>query len=109
MCLVKSSNRGGGYTSNNAYDSYGNPTTFRGSTNGYNSNNQNTAFTHDLNGNLTTYKANTLTWDAENRMTSFGRCPDSRVSRRRFASLKTDLRRQNLLPLRRGQASSGGG
>jgi RHS repeat-associated protein len=70
----ESSTRSGGFTDNFGYDSAGNPTTFRGVTKTYNSNNQQTGtgFGHDGNGNPTTYGGTTLTFDPENRMTAFG-------------------------------------
>jgi RHS repeat-associated protein len=70
----ETSTRNGGFTDNFAYDTAGNPTTFKGVTKAYNSNNQQTAsgFTHDGNGNPTTYASTTLTFDPENRMTAFG-------------------------------------
>lgn len=68
----ESSTRAGSYTNNQAYDTAGNSTTFKGSTNTFNNANQNTAYTHDGNGNPTTYKGTTLTFDAENRMTAYG-------------------------------------
>jgi RHS repeat-associated protein len=71
------STRNGGYTNSFAYDGgatpgAGNPTTLRGVSVSYNSDNQNNAYTWDGNGNPTTYKGNTLTFDVENRMTSYG-------------------------------------
>jgi RHS repeat-associated protein len=70
----ESSTRNGGFTDNFAYDSAGNPTTFKGVTKSFNSNNQQTGteFVHDGNGNPTTYAGMTLTFDPENRMTAFG-------------------------------------
>jgi RHS repeat-associated protein len=66
--------RNSGFTDNFAYDSAGNPTTFKGVTKTYNSNNQQTGtgYTHDSNGNPTTYGGTTLTFDPENRMTAYG-------------------------------------
>ena len=70
----ESSTRGGGYTNNNAYDAAGNPTTFKGVTTTFNSNNQDNTNGHsyDGNGNPIVYKYNALTFDSENRMTAFG-------------------------------------
>jgi RHS repeat-associated protein len=70
----ETSTRNGGFTDGFGYDSAGNPTTFKGVTKTYNSNNQQTGtgFVHDGNGNPTTYNGTTLTFDAENRMTGFG-------------------------------------
>lgn len=69
----ESSTRNGGLTDNFAYDAAGNPTTFKGQTNTYNSNNQQTGtgWSYDGNGNPTTYGGLTLTFDPENRMTSY--------------------------------------
>src|SRR6185295_7044314 len=70
----ETSTRNGGFTDNFAYDSAGNPTSFKGVTKSYNSNNQQTGtgFVYDSNGNPTTYNGATLTFDPENRMTAFG-------------------------------------
>jgi RHS repeat-associated protein len=70
----ETSTRNGGLTDNFAYDSAGNPTSFKGVTKSYNSNNQQTGsgFVYDSNGNPTTYNGTTLTFDPENRMTAFG-------------------------------------
>ena len=70
----ETSTRNGGFTDNFGYDSSGNPTSFKGITKTYNSNNQQTAsgFVHDGNGNPTTYGGTTLTFDPENRMTAYG-------------------------------------
>jgi RHS repeat-associated protein len=70
----ESSTRNGGFTDNFGYDSAGNPTSFKGVTKTYNSNNQQSAsgFVHDGNGNPTTYGGTTLTFDPENRMTAYG-------------------------------------
>jgi RHS repeat-associated protein len=65
------STRSGGYASNFAYDSAGNPTTFRGAGRTFNSNNQDTRFTYDLNGNPTGYKSHGLLFDDMDRMKSF--------------------------------------
>ncbi len=64
--------RAGGYTNTFGYDAAFNPTTFRGVSQGFNADNQNTANTFDGNGNPTTYKGTTLTFDAENRLTAYG-------------------------------------
>ena len=70
----ETSTRNGGLTDNFAYDSAGNPTTFKGQTRTYNSNNQQTGtgFSYNNNGNPTTYGGSTLTFDPENRMTAYG-------------------------------------
>ena len=68
----ESSSRAGGYTNSNAYDTAGNPTTFKGVGQTFNNANQNTASAYDGNGNPTGYKGNTLTFDVENRLTSYG-------------------------------------
>ncbi len=68
----ESSTRIGGYTNNFGFDSAGNATNFKGATQTFNSNNQNTANSYDLNGNPTTYKTFSATFDVENRMTSYG-------------------------------------
>ncbi|MEK6280582.1 MAG: RHS repeat-associated core domain-containing protein [Acidobacteriota bacterium] len=70
----ETSTRNGGFTDNFGYDSAGNPTSFKGVTKIYNSNNQQTVtgFTHDGNGNPITYNGTTLTFDPENRMTAYG-------------------------------------
>jgi RHS repeat-associated protein len=70
----ESSTRNGGFVDNFGFDSASNPTTFKGQTKSYNSNNQQTGtgFVHDNNGNPTTYDGLTLTFDPENRMTAYG-------------------------------------
>jgi len=70
----ETSTRNGGFTDNFAYDTAGNPTSFKGVTKSYNSNNQQTGtgFSHDGNGNPTNYAGTTLTFDPENRMTAYG-------------------------------------
>jgi RHS repeat-associated protein len=70
----ETSTRNGGFTDNFGYDSAGNPTSFKGVTRAYNSNNQQTGtgFTHDGNGNPINYGGTTLTFDPENRMTAYG-------------------------------------
>ncbi|HVT12152.1 MAG TPA: RHS repeat-associated core domain-containing protein [Fimbriimonadaceae bacterium] len=70
----EASARSGGYTQNFAYDSSGNPTTFKGTTQSFNSDNQQTGtgFAYDGNGSPTTYKGTTLTFDPENRLTGIG-------------------------------------
>lgn len=66
--------RNGGYTDVLGYDAAGNPTSFKGTTKTYNSNNQQTAtgMAYDGNGNPTTYNATTLNFDQENRLTAHG-------------------------------------
>jgi len=70
----ETSTRNGGFTDYFGYDSAGNPTTFKGVTKSYNSNNQQTGtgFSYDGNGNPTTYAGTTLAFDPENRMTAYG-------------------------------------
>src|SRR4051812_45311258 len=68
----EASARNGGYTENFLYDLAGNPTTFKGVTHTFNSNNQDTGSTFDNNGNPTTYRGTAMTWDAENRCTAVG-------------------------------------
>jgi RHS repeat-associated protein len=70
----ETSTRNGGFTDNFGYDSAGNPTSFKGITKSYNSNNQQTGtgFSHDGNGNPTNYGGTTLTFDPENRMIAYG-------------------------------------
>jgi YD repeat-containing protein len=68
----ETSTRNSNYTHNFAFDSAGNPTTFKGSSQSFNANNQRTADTHDGSGNATTYKGNTCTFDVENRLTAYG-------------------------------------
>lgn len=70
----ETSTRNAGFTNNFGYDSAGNPTTFKGVTKSYNSNNQHsgTGFVYDDNGNPTTYGGTTLAFDPENRMTAYG-------------------------------------
>ena len=72
--LSEQSTRGGGYSFTNVYDSAGNPTTFRGQTRTYNSNNQltNTGYAFDYNGNATTLRGTILTYDVENHLTQYG-------------------------------------
>ena len=75
--ICRPCSRFGGYTENNAYDSAGNPTTFRGNSRTYNTNNQVTStnlsssFTYDGNGNPTTYGGKAATYDEENRLTAY--------------------------------------
>lgn len=75
----EASTRGGGYTNAFGYDGGtstgpGNPTSFKGTTNAFNADNQvtNTGYGYDGNGNPTTYKGTTLAFDPENRLTSYG-------------------------------------
>jgi RHS repeat-associated protein len=76
----EASGRNGSYTNNFAYDggSYtastgaGNPTSMRGTSHSFNSDNEltNTGFSYDGNGNPTTYSSTGLSFDPENRLTS---------------------------------------
>jgi RHS repeat-associated protein len=70
----ESSTRISGFTDNFGYDSAGNPTSFKGVTKAYNSNNQQTGtgFSHDGNGSPTSYNGTTLTFSPENHLTAFG-------------------------------------
>ncbi len=70
--LNETSVRNGGYSSAFGYDGAENPTTFKGSPNSFNADNQNAAFAFDGNGNPTTYKGDALGFDPENRLTSYG-------------------------------------
>ena len=72
--LEELSNRYGSFTDDFGFDSSGNPTSFKGTTKSYNSNNQQTAtgFTYDSNGNPTAYNGVSLTFDPENRLTAHG-------------------------------------
>ena len=63
------------YSGSFAYDSAGNPTTFKGTSQGFNGNNQQTSngtFVYDGNGNPTTYRGSGFTFDPENRATAIG-------------------------------------
>src|SRR5581483_10622411 len=66
------STRAGSYTNGFGYDAAGNPTTFKGTAQFFNNDNQNNAFAYDGNGNPTTYNGQTLAYDAENRLTAYG-------------------------------------
>lgn len=70
----ETSTRNGGLNDGFSYDSSGNPSSFKGATKSYNSNNQETGtgFGYDGNGNPTTYGGTTLTFDPENRMIGYG-------------------------------------
>jgi RHS repeat-associated protein len=64
--------RFGGYTNSFAFDGAGNPTTFKGATQTFNSSNQNNAISYDTDGNPTTWNGNALTFDAANHLTAIG-------------------------------------
>jgi RHS repeat-associated protein len=66
--------RNGSSTNSFGYDSAGGPTSFRGTSKTYNSNNQQTGtgFAHDNNGNPITYNGAALAFDPENRLTAHG-------------------------------------
>ena len=68
------STRAGGYTDSFAYDLAGNPTTFRGAANTFNTDNQfaSSGYVYDGNGNPTTYQGTALAFDEENRLTGAG-------------------------------------
>ncbi len=71
----ESSARNGTYTGNFGYDSAGNPTTFKGTAQAFNANNQQTSngtFVYDGNGNPTTYRGSAFTFDPESRATGVG-------------------------------------
>jgi RHS repeat-associated protein len=72
--LSDSSSKMSGYSHSFAYDNAGNPTTFKGVAQTFNSSNQRTAtgFAYDGNGNSTTYAGTTCTYDAESRLKQFG-------------------------------------
>ena len=71
----EASTRNTGYTNVFGYDGStsggpGNPTSFKGTTNAFNADNQltNTGYGYDGNGNPTTYNSQSLSFDPENRM-----------------------------------------
>jgi hypothetical protein len=66
------STRNGAWLHGFGYDLAGNPTTFKGVSQTFNSNNQNTAVVHDGEGNPATHGGNGLGWDPENRLTAYG-------------------------------------
>ncbi len=68
------STRNGGYNNGFGYDSAGNPTTYVGVVQHFNSDNQNTAsgYVYDGNGNPTTYQGSSFAFDAVNRLSSIG-------------------------------------
>jgi hypothetical protein len=68
----EASTRAGSYTNNFAYDSAGNPTTYKGVSHTFNTNNQNNVHTFDGAGNPTTYGGVSLTYDTEQRLTAVG-------------------------------------
>jgi len=70
----ESSTRIGGFTDNFAYDSGGNPTSFKGVSRTYNTNNQETGtgYSHDGSGNPTLYNGTILTFDPESHLTAYG-------------------------------------
>lgn len=70
----ETSTRYAGWTDNNTFDAAFNPTTFKGNSRSYNSNNQLTtgSMTYDGNGNPTTYGGTSFTYDVENRITAVG-------------------------------------
>ena len=64
-----------GYDRAYAYDNAGNPTSWRGATRTFNSDNQETTggnWTYDGNGNPTSYGGTTCTYDVGNHLTAFG-------------------------------------
>lgn len=71
----ESSTRNGGYSESFGYDGAGNPTSFKGVTQAFNIDNQQTSpstFAYDGDGNPTTYAGTGCTWDPENHLTGFG-------------------------------------
>ncbi len=71
----ESSTRTGGYTNGFVYDPVGNPTTFKGATNTFNTANQNTqggTVNFDGNGNPSKVNSQSLTWDVNNKLTAVG-------------------------------------
>jgi RHS repeat-associated protein len=70
----EASARNGGYTGNFGYDTAGNPTTFKGASQTFNSDNQRSAsgFVFDGNGNPTTYSGTSLSFDPESHLSSIG-------------------------------------
>lgn len=71
----ETSSRFSGYTENNVFDAFGNPTTFRGTSGQtFNSDNQRTGtgYEHDANGNPTTHRGNDANYDSNDRLTSYG-------------------------------------
>jgi RHS repeat-associated protein len=72
--IQESSTRIGGFTDDFGYDSAGNPTSFKGVSKFYNTNNQQTGtgYSYDGNGNPTTYGGTTLTFDPESHLTAYG-------------------------------------
>ena len=75
----ETSTRGGSYTNTFGYDGNttngpGNPTSFKGTANAFNADNQvtNTGYGYDGNGSPTSYKSSALTFDPENRLTAYG-------------------------------------
>ena len=71
----ETSTRNSGYTFGFAYDSAGNPTTFKGANRSYNAKNQltsGTSYVYDADGNPTTYAGTSLTFDENDKATAFG-------------------------------------
>ena len=106
--LNETSARNGGYSSAFGYDGAENPTTFKGSPNSFNADNQNAAFAFDGNGNPTTYKGVALGFDPENRLTSYDR-HDSRVRRGRAAGVEKHRGGEDLFRVRWRFARAGDG
>jgi hypothetical protein len=114
--LEEDSTRNGDFTNTFAYDGgsgngVGNPTTMRGNTYTFNSDNQitNSGFSYDGEGNPTTYGGTSLTFDVEDRMTAygsamsagydgFGSAPDWGNALRE-ERLEREYRRYNVFPL----------
>lgn len=68
------SSRGWSYNHTFAYDTSGNPTTFKGTSLSFNSDNQRTGtgFSYDGNGNPTLYGSTSMTWDVDDHLTAIG-------------------------------------
>lgn len=66
------SGRLGSYTNAFGFDNAGNPTTWKGATQTFNSANQNNAFTYDGDGNPKSWQSNALTFDAGSHLTAIG-------------------------------------
>ncbi|MGI8551027.1 MAG: RHS repeat-associated core domain-containing protein, partial [Dehalococcoidia bacterium] len=62
----------GGYTNPFAYDLAGNPTTFKGASHSFNSDNQDQAIAYNSSGNPTSRSGNALTFDPYNQLTVYG-------------------------------------
>ncbi len=94
----ESSTRNSGYTNNFAYDSgsygassgVGNPTTFRGTSLSFNSDNQNSANTYNGNGDPTTYASATFAYDPEDRLKTISSLLSAEYNGDGLRAAKTD-------------------